>query len=63
MSSRKLEFDEILVDMKRYKRKLRKVREISDPIKRDLLTKIYELKIESQKVKLKIFRLTVCHRG
>ena len=57
MSYQISESERIRASIARYKRRLRNAKLESDPVKRDLLTKICYIKISSARIKLEIRRL------
>ena len=57
MSYHLSESEKILARISRYQKKLRISKEEPDPAKRDIMSKIYELKIKREHIRLKICRL------
>ena len=57
MSYHLSESEKILARISRYKKKLRILKGEPDPAKRDIMSKIYQLKIKREQIRLKIYRL------
>ena len=57
MSYHLSESEKILARISRYKKKLRILKGEPDPAKRDIMSKIYQLKIKRENIRLKILDL------